>query len=117
MRRLVVFAAEENRAVLHVGAAHARAELDEIFVGVDDGALDHLRRAHVVAALVEGDPAPAKEAVLPGLLKGKAPLWSGYRRREPTTTHALLRRSYTSREAPVKKRSPRHLARVQREYG
>ena len=55
--------------MLLVGSPHARSELDEVFVRVDDGAFDHLRGLRVVTALVEGDPAPAKQTVLPGLLK------------------------------------------------
>ena len=66
-RRLVVLAAEQDRAVLLIGPPHSRAELDEVFVGVDDGAFDDLRGLHVVSALVERDPSTAEE--LPGFLK------------------------------------------------
>ena len=65
--RLVVLAAEQDGAVLLVGPTHARTELDEVFVRVDDGAFDDLRGLRVVAALVERDPSTAEE--LPGFLK------------------------------------------------
>jgi hypothetical protein len=55
-----VFAAKQNRAVLEIGVAHARAQLDEVFVGVDDAAFDHLSRARVVSALVECHPTATK---------------------------------------------------------
>ena len=65
--RLVVFAAEQDGAVLLVGPTHPRAKLDKVFVRVDDGAFDDLRGLRVVPALVERDPSTAEE--LPGLLK------------------------------------------------
>ena len=90
--------------MLEIGATHARAQLDEVFVGVDDRSLDDLRGLRVVTALVEGDPAPAEQPVLPGLLKGEANLWNGGQRRNPTTTHANLNVSYTAPPTAVKKR-------------
>jgi len=99
--------------VLEVSATHPRAQLDEVLVGVDDRALDDLRGLRVVTALVEGDPAPAKQTVLPGLLKGEANLWNGCRRRNPTTTHANLNVSYTGPPTAVKKRRTDHCLDVQ----
>ncbi len=75
--------------MLQVGAAHARAELDEIFVRVDDASFDDLGGAGVVATLVEGDPTPTHETVLFGLEKGE-------------TLHEC-ELSYTPRAAAVKK--------------
>jgi len=65
--RLVVLAAEQDGAVLQVGSPHPRAELDEVFVRVDDRAFDDLGGLRVVTALVERDPSTAEE--LPGFLK------------------------------------------------
>ena len=70
--------------MLLVGSPHARAELDEVFVGVDDRAFDDLRGLRVVTALVEGDPAAAEE--LPGFLKRETNLWT---RRKASTAHEI----------------------------
>lgn len=99
--------------MLEVSAPHPRAQLDEVLVRVDDRALDDLRGLRVVTALVESDPAPAKQPVLPGLLKGEANLWNGCRRRNPTTTHAILSVSYTAPPDTVKNRSNDHCKYVQ----
>ena len=62
---------EEDRAVLPIGGAHPAAELDEILVRVDHGALGCLALI-VVAALVEGHPATAILAALTDLAPGEA---------------------------------------------
>ena len=82
--RLVILAAKQDGAVLLVGSPHARAELDEVFVGVDDGAFDDLRGLRVVPALVERDPSTAEE--LPGFLERETNLWT---RREASTAHEI----------------------------
>lgn len=59
-RRLVLFLAEENRAVAALGFAHAVAERSEVRVEIDDGPFDGRTAAIFVAALVKSNPAALK---------------------------------------------------------
>ena len=54
----VAVSAEDDGAVAALALFEAVAEGDEILVGVDHSAFDRPRRLPIVAAVVEGDPAP-----------------------------------------------------------
>ncbi len=53
------FITKKDGAVLAFVGAYTRAQLDEIFVGINNRAVYRLGRARVVAAIVEGNPPPA----------------------------------------------------------
>src|SRR5688500_16272531 len=67
-RRVFEFlVAEQDGAVLVLALTDPRAQLDEVFVRVDDRALDGLCRPRIVSAVVERHPTSAVLVTLPNL--------------------------------------------------
>src|SRR5215472_5623283 len=64
--------AEEDRAVAALVFLNATAKLHQIFIGVDDAALDGLRGSRVVSAIVERHPTPLELLALQDLRPGHA---------------------------------------------
>jgi hypothetical protein len=71
------FLAEQDRAMAVVAVLNAPAKFDKVLVGIDNAALERLRRTRIVATIVERDP-PTPELVTPSNLRPGHP-----------TTHAI----------------------------